>query len=370
MNHTVDELKLFRHLALTGANVIHLVFGVLLAVVAAATPVGWQRWFLAFMVMVYLLTTSPSFRDYRALNLRRRHWARHKQVLAAGLALMMLVAVGLVGVLPDAEMHWGLIAGVLAVLVYRLVRVPRSSSSWSPAPAAGTGVAGKAVAGEAAEGPAGGWLPMTPASQIIRAPQGKTWSSVWLTISVVTILIDVIGGTFAEPDWGRVLAATVMAALFALPLTMKTVGQSLRTWVHFGGNRRRWAGETALAGLSGPASVAVVGVIYIWIAGTARAANTVTILLVSALAAVVLAVLLELADSSGTWVLPGGYLVIVTVLIVLGSAWGMNRLEVISVAVFQYLLFALALPTVVRRHVIFSSGVRSWFGLLTGGERS
>lgn len=84
MNRTVKELQLFRHLTLTPSNLINIVFGLLNTLIAAAISAGWQRWLFIFIVMIFLLTCSPDFRDYQALNLNRRYWARHKQRLVVG----------------------------------------------------------------------------------------------------------------------------------------------------------------------------------------------------------------------------------------------------------------------------------------------
>lgn len=357
MNRTVNELKLFGHLALTPSNLIGVVFGLINTSIAAAIPAGWQRWFFIFVVVVSLLTCSPDFRDYQALNLSRRYWARHKQRLVAGLGLVMLVIIGVVAAVSSAGIDWVLAACVLAVLVYRL--------AWLPQPI--KPLSGKQAVGAAQEDPgAGQVLPMTPVNQLIRVPQGKTFLGIWLVTAIVVIAIDVLGGLAMGDDPGRAIAMTVITALFTMSSVMKVVGESLRDWVHFGGSRLRWARETALTGLAGPTVVTLVGGAYIWLAGYERAATTVTILLVTALVAPVLAVLLELADRKGTWFVPVGYLVIAAIVLLFGSDWNLGRLEMIGVALAQYLGFALILPVVVRRHVMFGPGVRGWFGLRTG----
>lgn len=271
--------------------------------------------------------------------------------------MAMLVMIGVVAAVSSTGIDWILAACVLAVLVYRLVWLPSPVKPLAERQAAGAAVRKDSAVGRL--------VAMTPVNQIIRVPLGAIFLTSWFAISGVVIVIDVISGLSTDEYAGRIIAETMMAALFTMPAVMRTVGQSLRDWVCFGGTRKSWARETALVGLLVPATVAAAGGLYIGIAGVDRAGSTVTILLVSSLLAPVLAVLLELADRKGTWLAPAGYLLIAAIVLLFGSGWDISRLEVIGMAAAQYLVFALILPIVARKHVIFDPGVRGWFGLGT-----
>lgn len=357
MNRTANELKLFGHLALTPYLLIMFAFGIGMAVMITLTPDGWQRWFFLLVLLVYLLNTSPDFRDYQAVDLSRVHWSRHKQALLAVFALMLLVTTGVVGAISAAGIDWVLVAGVVAVLAYRLIRRPRPTEPWM-----GT----SRTRAEAKDDGAGGGLPMTPVNQIIRAPQGKTWVGLWASFLVAILGIDLVAGLFAEPDPLRIVFVAVAMALFVGFQMMKTVGQSLENWIRIGGGRRRWAHETALLGLIGPAMVGIDGGLYAWLAGTGPAATTVVTLSITALTVPVLAVLLELSGRNSNWWITLIFCAATVLFLVLLARGDADAVRTIGLAALQYLAFALLLPTVVKRHVVFAGGLRSWLGLRTG----
>lgn len=350
MNRIVHELQLFRHLALTGANLIYLVLGMAVAAMAALAD-GWHRWLFTFMVIVYLLTTSPDFRGYQVLNLSRRHWARHKQRLVTIFALAMLVTIGLVAAITAAGFDGVLVGCVLAVLAYRLI--------WLPKPAEPIGQRAQQPGAESSAG----WISMSPVNQIIRVPQGRTWVGLWLSYLAVVLVIDIVTGIFSEPEPGRIIVVAVMIVLFTALHIMQTVGQSLRRWVQFGGNRTRWARETAMMGVIGPVMVVLAGGLYIWLAGTEHAAFTVGVLLVAALMVPVLSVLLELAGRNGTWWAVGGFATASALFLLLYALGDVSGLGVMALTAVQYLVFALILPAVARNHFVFGTGVRGWFGV-------
>lgn len=350
MNRTVNELQLFRHLALTGTNLIYLVLGMTIAGMAARGE-GWHRWFFTFMVVVYLLTTSPDFRDYQALNLSHRHWARHKQRLVALFVLAMLVTIGLVGAISVVGVDWTLVGCVLAVLAYRLI--------WLPKPTEPSAQRARQLEPESGAG----WIPVSPVNQIIRVPQSKTWAGLWFSYLVVVIVIDLVTGIFSEPETGRIVAVAAMIAVFTALHVMQAVGQSLRRWMQFGGNRTRWARETAMLGLIGPGMVALAGGLYIWFAGTGHAAATVGVLFTVALLVPVLSILLELADRNGTWWAFCGFAAVSALFLLFYALGTVSGRGMIALTAGQYLVFVLILPTVTRNHLVFGTGVRDWFGV-------
>lgn len=359
MNRIPAELKLFRHLVLTPINVLMPALGIPLTAMAAYTELGWQRWVFIGMVLINLLNLSPDFRGYQALNLSRTRWGRHKQMACLILGLLMLLTIGVLNFFSPGGSQWILVGGILAVLAYRLIRLPQPAAPWVETPLTRVNAQGSAAAD---------WLAMTPVNQIIRAPQLKTWLSLWVSCLLAVLVIDLLN---LIPGVSDVLSSfpigLTIVFLGVFPV-MKAMGESLDTWVLFGGSRIRWARHTALIGLSGPVMVGIAGALYIWVRGGGQTTVTVLVLIGTALVFPVLSILVELGSRGRTWWVGLGFAAVTILLLVLLALKILSGGAVLGLFLLQYLGFALVLPQLALRHIPFSGGIRGWFGLKIGSE--
>ncbi|WP_156232232.1 hypothetical protein [Corynebacterium occultum] len=328
-----------------------------MTLLAAIAAPGWQRWFLVFLVLVYLSNFSPDFRDYQAVNLSRIHWARHKQILSTGLAILMLATLGVAAVTFSPGTDWILAGGILTVLVYRLLRLPRPKEPWAETPQTRIESKGSSTVG---------WLAMTPMNQIIRAPQLKTWLGLWGSCLMVVLVIDLISAFLETPDALRSFSVALTIAFMTAVPVMKALGGSLDTWILFGGGRIRWAQQTALIGLTGPVMVLIFGALYISVGVSENTVTTVAVLLGVALTFPILITLLELGSRGSTWWASLAFIATTTVLLVLLALETLGGGTVLGLLFLQYLGFAMILPKMALRHVPFTGGIRSWFGSRLG----
>ncbi|AGF73672.1 hypothetical protein [Corynebacterium halotolerans] len=360
MNRTTHEVALFRQLALNPNNVIMLVIGVVMALMATTADSGWQHWFFTLLVVSYLLICRPNFSDYRALNLSRSQWVRHKRLMVVLYAAVLLATVTLVEILTPEALAWPVTSGVVAATGWQLLCRPRPSDSW----------AGNVTARDTDEEAAIlKWLPPTPVNQILRGMQLRIWAATWFSFLVVVLLISLVTGYFGELMWMQGTTVIIVMGLFVSGPLMKVIGTSLDEWVAFGGTRHTWARETALLGLTGPVVVAIFSPIFVLLPGLDQAAEAITILFSVALLLPILVILLELSDRNRIWWVSLPFTAVAFVAVALRIRENIGNPGFLLLLVLLYLAFALALPSITRRHVVFTAGLRGWLGL-TLGERN
>ena len=313
----------------------------------------WWRWsffFFALLVMPVMaqgtwnvfpvifslslmFTLAPDFKKYQLVGLGSKIWNEHRRSLVALCALA--AAIGALTV----QLWWALpIYAVAAALsMYRRPAPTRTGYTTSGTqPSSGFG-----------------WFPRTLTGQAIYRPQVKAWGAACLAQAIGFVLsrykeeIPLLGflGIFI---WAVSIA--ILAAAF------RSLRVSLRDYTVLGGSRIHWARHTAVLGLV-PVLVASTFSAVLANDGELVAA----IVLLSATCAPVVASLEFLGKKN--WYLCILYAVLIAGTVVVYVQTPISTIAKFFLAVAFYAVWALTLPSYIRRANIHGGGMSGWMGI-------
>ncbi|WP_408927948.1 beta-carotene 15,15'-monooxygenase [Corynebacterium tuberculostearicum] len=311
---------------------------------------SWSFFFFALLVMPVMaqgtwnvfpvifslsliLTLAPDFKKYQLVGLGSKIWNEHRRSLVALCALA--AAIGALTV----QLWWALpIYAVAAALsMYRRPAPTRTGYTTSGTqPSSGFG-----------------WFPRTLAGQAIYRPQVKAWGAACLAQAIGYVLnrykeeVPLLGflGIFI---W--VLTVVLLAAVLG------SLRKSLREYTVMGGSRRGWSRHTAALGL-----IPVLAAIS-FSAGLTNDSELVTaIVLLGATCAPVLVTLEFLGKKN--WYLFLLYAVLIAGIVVVYVQTPIPTIAKFILAMVFYAVWALTLPSYIRRANAHRGGMSAWMGI-------
>ncbi len=358
MNTVASEPHLFRQLALTPYTWFQVAF-CLFATYYSMISDGWVYWVYPLFVFIFLVNVRVEWGNYRAVGMTLGHWRRHRRILVSAIAGFMLVEVAVLVSLGDLPVNPVFIVAMLGGLGWVLVSRAEPSRNMEEI-VEGAGAVEKA-------GTERSRFPLTPVQQIIRGPQVIMWSLVWGMVGFLILVLAVLDWFFgAAPGWVSVVFAVV--GLHALWWTTGSVGNSLREWVAFGGNRAVWARETAVLGLLSPLFAGLIAVVTGAFSSTDAVLEVLPVFLGTAFLVPILFTLVELTDLGRTWWVSLPYVGVSAGLIALWLTHSVGEWGFLAGCAVLYLIHALTLPMVTRNYTVFTGGVSAWLGLRTVGK--
>ena len=283
--------------------------------------------------LALVLFPKPDFQKYQLVGLGSRIWNEHRRLLVALFALA--AAAGAVTV----QLWWALPVYAVAAVwgMYRSATPKRSGYTTSGTqPSSGFG-----------------WFPRTLTGQAIYRPQVKAWGAACLAQAIGFVLsrykeeIPLLGflGIFI---WA--LSIAMLSAAF------HSLRVSLREYTVLGGSRAVWSRHTA-----------VLGLIPVLVASTISAvlANdgelVADIVLLSATCAPVVVSLVFLGKKN--WHLFALYLVLIAGMALLHTLVPVSAGAQLLLAVAFYTVWALTLPSYIRRANAHRGGMSAWMGI-------
>lgn len=283
--------------------------------------------------LALVLFPKPDFQKYQLVGLGSRIWNEHRRLLVALFALA--AAAGAVTV----QLWWALPVYAVAAVwgMYRSATPKRSGYTTSGTqPSSGFG-----------------WFPRTLTGQAIYRPQVKAWGAACLAQAIGFVLsrykeeIPLLGflGIFI---WA--LSIAMLSAAF------HSLRVSLREYTVLGGSRAVWSRHTA-----------VLGLIPVLVASTISAvlANdgelVADIVLLSATCAPVVVSLEFLGKKN--WHLFALYLVLIAGMALLHTLVPVSAGAQLLLAVAFYAVWALTLPSYIRRANAHHGGMSAWMGI-------
>ena len=280
-----------------------------------------------------ILSLTPDFKKYQLVGLGSKIWNEHRRILVALCALA--AAIGALTV----QLWWALpIYAVAAALsMYRRPAPTRTGYTTSGTqPSSGFG-----------------WFPRTLAGQAIYRPQVKAWGAACLAQAIGYVLnrykeeVPLLGflGIFI---W--VLTVVLLAAVLG------SLRKSLREYTVMGGSRRGWSRHTAALGL-----IPVLAAIS-FSAGLTNDSELVTaIVLLGATCAPVLVTLEFLGKKN--WYLFLLYAVLIAGIVVVYVQTPIPTIAKFILAMVFYAVWALTLPSYIRRANAHRGGMSAWMGI-------
>ena len=313
----------------------------------------WWRWSLFFVALLVMpvmaqgtwnvllvifslsliLSLTPDFKKYQLVGLGSKIWNEHRRRLVALCALA--AAIGALTV----QLWWALpiYAVAAAWAMYRKAAPQRTGyTTTGTQPSSGFG-----------------WFPRTLTGQAIYRPQVKAWGAACLAQAIGYVLnrykedIPLLGflGIFI---WA------LSFVMFAAALHILRV--SLREYTVLGGSRAVWSRHTAVLGLV-PVLVASTFSAVLANDGELVAA----IVLLSATCAPVVVSLEFLGKKN--WHLFALYLALVVGMGLLGTLVPASAVAQLFLAVASYAVWALTLPSYIRRANAHHGGMSAWMGI-------
>ena len=311
---------------------------------------SWSFFFLALLVMPVMaqgtwnlfpvifslsliLTLAPDFKKYQLVGLGSKIWNEHRRSLVALCALA--AAIGALTV----QLWWALpiYAVAAAWAMYRKAAPQRTGyTTTGTQPSSGFG-----------------WFPRTLAGQTIYCRQVKAWGAACLAQVIGFVLsrykeeIPLLGFL------GIFIWALSIAMLFAAFHSLRV---SRREYTVLGGSRAVWSRHTA-----------VLGLIPVLVASTFSAVLTndgelvADIVLLSATCAPVVVSVEFLGKKN--WYLPALYLVLVAAMALLHTLVPVSAGAKLLLAVAFYAVWALTLPSYIRRANAHRGGMSAWMGI-------
>ena len=314
---------------------------------------GWWSWscfFFALLVMPVMaqgtwnvlsvifslsqiLTLAPDFKKYQLVGLGSKIWNEHRRSLVALCALSAAI-------------------GALTMQLWWALPIYAVAAAWSMCRRAAPKRTGYTTTGTQPSS-GFGWFPRTLAGQAIYRPQVKAWGAACLAQAIGFVLsrykeeIPLLGflGIFV---WEFSIDLLV-AALQRLRVT-------LRDYTVLGGNRAVWSRRTA-----------VLGLIPILVATSFSAAlmNDVELVtgiaLLSATCAPVLGTLEFLGKKN--WPLFILYAVLIVGIVVVCVQTPVSAIANLFLMVTFYAVWALTLPSYIRRANVHGGGISGWLGV-------
>ena len=283
--------------------------------------------------LALVLFPKPDFQKYQLVGLGSRIWNEHRRLLVALFALA--AAAGAVTV----QLWWALPVYAVAAVwgMYRSATPKRSGyTTTGTQPSSGFG-----------------WFPRTLTGQAVYRPQVKAWGAACLAQAIGFVLsrykeeIPLLGflGIFI---WA--LSIAMLSAAF------HSLRVSLREYTVLGGSRAVWSRHTA-----------VLGLIPVLVASpfSAVLANdgelVADIVLLSATCAPVVVSLEFLGKKN--WHLFALYLVLIAGMAILHTLVPVSGGAQLLLAVAFYAVWALTLPSYIRRANAHRGGMSAWMGI-------
>lgn len=289
---------------------------------------------LAVIASVALvLSLEPDFQKYQLVGLGSRIWNEHRRILVALFALA--AAAGALAV----QLWWALPVYAVAAVwaIYRSATPKRSGyTTGGVQPSSGFG-----------------WFPRNLAGQTIYRPQAKAWCGACLAQMIGFVL-------YQYEDAASVLEFLNIfiwvLTVVLLSVVLSSLRKSLREYTVMGGSRRVWARHTAVLGLI-PVLAAII-----FSAGLTSDSELVTgIALLSATCAPVLVTLEFLGKKN--WYLFILYAVLIAGIVVVYVQTPISTIAKFFLAVAFYAVWALILPSYIRRANVHGGGMSGWMGV-------
>ena len=280
-----------------------------------------------------ILSLTPDFKKYQLVGLGSKIWNQHRRRLVALCALA--AAIGALTV----QLWWALpIYAVAAAWAMYRKAAPQRTGYTTTGTQSSSGF---------------GWFPRTLTGQAIYRPQVKAWGAACLAQAIGYVLnrykedIPLLGflGIFI---WA------LSFVMFAAALHILRV--SLREYTVLGGSRAVWSRHTAVLGLV-PVLVASTFSAVLANDGELVAA----IVLLSATCAPVVASLEFLGKKN--WYLFILYAVLIAGTVVVYVQTPISTIVKFFLAVAFYAVWALTLPSYIRRANIHGGGMSGWMGI-------
>ncbi|NYI56537.1 beta-carotene 15,15'-monooxygenase [Corynebacterium tuberculostearicum] len=280
-----------------------------------------------------VLSLKPDFQKYQLVGLGSRIWNEHRRILVALFALA--AAIGALTV----QLWWALpiYAVAAAWAMYRKV-VPQRTGYTTTGTQPSSGF---------------GWFPRTLAGQAIYHPQAKAWCGACLAQMIGLVLHQYRDAASVLEFLGTFIWVLTFLLLAAVSGSLR---KSLREYTVMGGSRRNWARHTAVLGL-----IPVFAAISISAALTNDSELVTAIALLSATCAPVLVTLEFLGKKN--WHLFILYAALIVGTVVVSVQAPVSAIANLFLAVAFYAVWALALPTYIRRANIHGGGISGWLGV-------
>lgn len=280
-----------------------------------------------------VLSLQPDFQKYQLVGLGSRIWNEHRRILVALFALA--AAVGALTV----QLWWALPVYAVATLwaMYRSATPKRSGyTTVGVQPSSGFG-----------------WFPRTLAGQTIYRPQAKAWCGACLAQMIGLVLYQYEDAASVLEFLGIFIWVLTVVLLGAV---LGSLRKSLREYTVMGGSRRDWALHTAVLGL-----IPVLAAISISAALTNDSELVTAIALLSATCAPVLVTLEFLGKKN--WYLFILYAVLIAGIVVIYVQTPIPAIAKFFLAVAFYAVWALTLPSYIRRANVHGGGMSRWMGV-------
>ncbi len=280
-----------------------------------------------------VLSLKPDFQKYQLVGLGSRIWNEHRRILVALFALA--AAIGALTV----QLWWALpVYAVAAVWVMYRSATPKRSGYTTTGTQPSSGF---------------GWFPRNLAGQTIYRPQAKAWCGACLAQMIGFVL-------YQYEDAASVLEFLNIfiwvLTVVLLSVVLSSLRKSLREYTVMGGSRRVWARHTAVLGLI-PVLAAII-----FSAGLTSDSELVTgIALLSATCAPVLVTLEFLGKKN--WYLFILYAVLIAGIVVVYVQTPISTIAKFFLAVAFYAVWALILPSYIRRANVHGGGMSGWMGV-------
>ena len=289
---------------------------------------------LAVIASVALvLSLEPDFQKYQLVGLGSRIWNEHRRILVALFALA--AAIGALTV----QLWWALpVYAVAAVWVMYRSATPKRSGYTTTGTQPSSGF---------------GWFPRTLAGQAIYHPQAKAWCGACLAQMIGLVLHQYRDAASVLEFLGTFIWVLTFLLLAAVSGSLR---KSLREYTVMGGSRRNWARHTAVLGL-----IPVFAAISISAALTNDSELVTAIALLSATCAPVLVTLEFLGKKN--WHLFILYAVLIAGIVVIYAQTPISVIAKFFLAVAFYAVWALTLPSYIRRANVHGGGMSRWMGV-------
>ena len=283
--------------------------------------------------LALVLFPKPDFQKYQLVGLGSRIWNEHRRILVA------LFTIGAAVGALTVQLWWALPVYAVAAVraMYRSATPKRSGyTTTGTQPSSGFG-----------------WFPRTLAGQAIYHPQAKAWCGACLAQMIGLVLHQYRDAASVLEFLGTFIWVLTFLLLAAVSGSLR---KSLREYTVMGGSRRDWSRHTAALGL-----IPVLAAIS-FTAGLTKDSELVTaIALLGATCAPVLVTLEFLGKKN--WHLVALYLVLVAGMALLHTLVPVSAGAQLLLAVVFYAVWALTLPTYIRRANAHRGGMSTWMGI-------
>lgn len=282
--------------------------------------------------LALVLFPKPDFQKYQLVGLGSRIWNEHRRILIA------LFTIGAAVGALTVQLWWALPVYAVAAVraMYRSATPKRSGyTTTGTQPSSGFG-----------------WFPRTLAGQAIYHPQAKAWCGACLAQMIGLVLHQYRDAASVLEFLGTFIWVLTVLLLAAVSGSLR---KSLREYTVMGGSRRNWARHTAVLGL-----IPVFAAISISAALTNDSELVTAIALLSATCAPVLVTLEFLGKKN--WHLFILYAVLIAGIVVIYAQTPISVIAKFFLAVAFYAVWALTLPSYIRRANVHGGGISGWLG--------